>query len=156
MAMKRLILGVGNDILMDDGIGPRVVKALEDKWPIKGVDYQTAALGGLELVELMNGYETVVFIDAIKTKGGVPGAVYEFTPADFKETLHLTNLHDINFLTALKLGDKVGLTVPKHVYIYAVEIIEDTVFGDQFTPPLKQRYPAILEEIRNGVAEKLA
>lgn len=153
--LKRLILGVGNDILKDDGIGPRTVQILEEKYPIPGLEYQTAALGGLELVELMDGYDWVVFIDAIKTEGGVPGTVYEFTPGDFKETLHLSNLHDLSFLTALKFGEKVGLKVPKEIYIYAVEIIEDLVFGEDFTPPVQERFAAIVEEIRAGIEEKL-
>jgi Ni,Fe-hydrogenase maturation factor len=34
MSGKRMILGVGNDILMDDGIGPKIVKTLESKYPL--------------------------------------------------------------------------------------------------------------------------
>jgi len=152
---KRLVLGVGNDILMDDGIGPRVVQILEKETPVPGLEYETAALGGLELVELMQGYDWVVVIDAIKTKDGVPGTLYEFTPSDFKETLHLTNLHDLSFLTALKFGEKVGLKVPTEIYIFAVEIIEDLVFGEEFTPPVQARFKEIVDEIRLGIEEKL-
>lgn len=146
-----MILGVGNDILSDDAIGPKTVQALKQDHFIPDVTYETAALGGLELVELMNGYDLVIFIDAIKTKDGVPGDVYEYTPDDFQETLHLTNLHDINFLTALKLGDKVGLTTPERVQILAVEIIEDEVFSNDFTPPLAKRFPEIVLEINEKI-----
>jgi hydrogenase maturation protease len=148
---KKLILGVGNDILMDDGIGPRVVKKLEADHPLPETEYLTSALGGMDIVELINGYEWVVFVDAIKTKGGVPGAVYEFTPADFKETLHLTNLHDISFLSAIELGRQLDFDIPKDIYIFAVEIIEDQVFGEDFTPPLQERFPRIIEEINTKI-----
>lgn len=153
MNKKKMILGVGNPILTDDAIGPKTVDALKKDYFIPDVTYETAALGGLELVELMNGYDWVVFIDAIKTKDGVPGTIYEFTPEDFKETLHLTNLHDINFLTALKLGAKVGMTTPAKVQILAVEIIEDQVFSNDFTPPLAKRFPEIIVEMNEKIRD---
>ena len=151
MSGKKMILGVGNDILMDDGIGPRVVKTLEAKHPLPGMEYHTTTLGGLDILEFINGYDWVVFIDAIKTKGGVPGAVYEFTTEDFKETLHLTNIHDISFLTAIELGKQLSLSVPEYMHIFAIEIIEDLVFGEEFTPPLRERFDQIIEEIHEKV-----
>jgi len=155
MSEKRMILGIGNDILMDDGIGPKAVKTLEKKYPLPGVEYHTTTLGGLDVLEFINGYDWVIFIDAIKTKGGIPGSVYEYSTEDFKETLHLTNLHDISFLTAIKLGKQLDMKVPKSLHIFAVEIIEDQVFGDEFTPPLQKRYNQIIEEIHTKILDKL-
>jgi hydrogenase maturation protease len=155
MNKKKLVLGVGNEILMDDGIGPRVVEALQEKMSSPGVDYRTTTLGGLDILEFVVGYEWVAFIDAIKTKDGVPGTVYEFTPSDFKETLHLSNLHDISFLAAIELGKKLGYNIPKAIHIFAVEILEDQVFGEEFTTPLQKRFEAIIDEIHAGIQEKL-
>lgn len=148
---KKLILGIGNNILMDDGIGPRIVEALKEKWPLPGVDYQTTTLGGLDILEFIAGYEWVAFIDAIKTEGGVPGTVYEFTPADFKETLHLSNIHDISFLSAIDLGEKIGYSIPEVMHIFAIEILEDQVFGQQFTSPVQERFETIIDEIHTGI-----
>lgn len=150
---KALVLGIGNDILKDDGIGPRLAQDLGKNWPIPGVEYQTTTLGGLEIVEQINGYNPVVFIDAIKTRDGIPGDVYEFTPEDFKETLHLTNLHDVSFLTALELGKTLKFDIPSQIHIFAVEIVEDMEFGEQFTPPLQEKYEGITIEIRDRVKE---
>ncbi|MCK4761690.1 MAG: hydrogenase maturation protease [Candidatus Aminicenantes bacterium] len=146
-----LVLGVGNDILMDDGIGPRLADHLEKKDLIEDAEYHTINLGGLEILEFIQGYKKVIFIDAIKTKDGVPGALYQFTPADFRETMHLSSLHDVNFLTALKLGKRMKLDVTKDIHIIAIEIVEDTIFGVDFTPPLQARYPEITEEVEEIV-----
>jgi hydrogenase maturation protease len=151
MSKKRMILGVGNDILTDDAIGPKTVKALEKKYSLPGFEYHTTTLGGLDILEFINGYDWVVFIDAIKTKGGIPGSVYEFTPEDFKETLHLTNIHDISFLTAIELGKQLGLKIPDIMHIFAIEIIEDRVFGDEFTPPLQEKFAQIVAEIHHRI-----
>ena len=155
MHEKKMILGIGNDILMDDGIGPKAVKTLEQKYPLPGVEYLTTTLGGLDVLELINGYDRVVFIDAIKTKDGIPGSVYEYSPADFKETLHLTNIHDISFLTAIELGKQLDMKVPGFMHIFAVEIIEDRVFGNDFTPPLQERYDGIIDEIHARIQTML-
>lgn len=152
---KKLVLGVGNEILMDDGIGPRVVETLRDKMPIPGVNYCTTTLGGLKILEFIQDCEWVIFIDAVKTKEGVPGTLYEFTPSDFKETLHLSNLHDVNFLSSVELGKRVGYSIPETIHIFAIEILEDQVFGEELTPPLQERFETIVDEIHIGIQEKL-
>ncbi len=144
---KTLILGLGNDILTDDMIGPRLVHDLAQMIDDPNVQFDTACCGGLEIMEYIKGYEKVVFIDAIRTRDGKPGDVYYFIPSDFRETSHLSSLHDVSFLTALKLGNTLNLGLPDDLHIIAVEIIEDMEFSEEFTPPLKERYPGILEEV---------
>src|SRR4030042_4681778 len=109
---KILILGMGNDILTDDGIGPRLVNDLTKMNISPNVSFNVACCGGLEVMEYINGYAKVIFIDAIHTLNGRPGDVYCFNSSDFIETSHLSNLHDINFLTAIKLGNKLELALP--------------------------------------------
>jgi len=144
---------VGNDILTDDGIGPRLVQRLMREGPPGPFQYETATLGGLELVERMAGYRRAVFIDAIKTAGGTPGDVYFLTPANFKTTLHLSNIHDISFLNALELGRRLGFQIPDDIRIFAVEIVEDREFGEAFTPPVQARYEEIFRTIRDRLRE---
>jgi hydrogenase maturation protease len=147
MDKKTLILGLGNNILTDDGIGPRLVNDLSRMINDPGLKFTTASCGGLEILEYIKDYERVVFIDSIRIRDGKPGDVYYFVPSEFRETSHLSNLHDINFLTALKLGNSLNLGLPVDLHILAVEIIEDMVFSEEFTPLLKEKYPTILEEV---------
>jgi hydrogenase maturation protease len=142
-----LILGLGNDILTDDGIGPRLVRDLVQMIDNQNVQFDTASCGGLEIMEYIKGYNKVIFIDAIRTFDGKPGDVYYFIPSEFRETLHLSSLHDINFLTALELGNSLNLGLPVDLHIIAVEIIEDMEFSEEFTPPLEEKYHTILEKV---------
>lgn len=144
---KILILGMGNDILSDDGIGPRLVRDLAQMNISKDLRFDVACCGGLEIMEYIKGYDKVIFIDAIRSRDGKPGDVYCFIPSDFKETSHLSNLHDIYFLTALKLGDKLELDLPVDLHIIAVEIIEDLEFSEELTLPLREEYPRILKKV---------
>jgi hydrogenase maturation protease len=152
---KILILGIGNDILKDDGIGPRLVKDLQKETFPEGICFKTSSMGGLEILELIRDYHTVLILDAIKTKEGMPGDVYYFNPEDFHETMHLSNLHDVNFITALELAKKIKLSIPETIHIIAVEIVEDLEFGHSLSPELEEKYPKILERVHEFLHSNL-
>ena len=62
-----LILGIGNEILTDDGIGIKIIKDIQNqKQPIQA-DYKTASTGGLEILEIICNYKKAIIVDAIKT-----------------------------------------------------------------------------------------
>jgi len=151
---KILIHGIGNEILSDDGIGPKLVKRLKGDLSEKGVDFETAFVGGLEVLEYIQGYQTVIFIDAIRTKDGIPGTVWQLLPEDFNSTIHLSSVHDVSFLTALDLGKKLDLAMPLFIYIIAVEIVEDRIFDENFTPVIQEMYEKIYNEVK-GLVEKI-
>lgn len=148
---ETLVLGIGNDILTDDGIGPKLCDFLKEKYKDRAIQFEKLNVGGLEILEFIQGYKTVIFIDAIKTLNGQIGDVYLYTPDNFSETLHLSNLHDTNFITALELGKSLGFSIPNNMYIIAIEIREDMVFSEYFTEELALRY----EEIKQKVVSHL-
>jgi hydrogenase maturation protease len=143
-----LVLGMGNDLLTDDAIGPKLTWRLEKSVKLEGVKFDTAFVGGLDILDLIKDYKKVIFIDAIKTKGGIPGTVYIFNTNDFKETLHLSNLHDVSFLTAIELGKNLGLNIPPEISIIAIEIKEDLVFSEHFTAEIEARYEEIYKKTK--------
>lgn len=148
MTNKRiLILGLGNEILSDDGIGPRLVKDLARKIRRKDIEFETASCGGLDIMEYIQGYSKVIFIDAIRTLNGNPGDIFYFNPSDFRETSNLSSLHDVNFITALHLGNNLDMDLPSDLTIIAIEIIEDREFSDKLTPALENMYPEILKKV---------
>ncbi|MCX6286094.1 MAG: hydrogenase maturation protease [Bacteroidetes bacterium] len=152
---KILVLGIGNDILTDDGIGPKLVRDLTNMKLNVEITFETAAVGGLELLEIVSGYSRIFMIDAIRTSGGKPGNVYFLSPDDFRETMHISNLHDINFFTALELGNKLNYPLPSEIMIIAVEIAEDLEFSEQLSPALQKRYPEILSKVSKFLLEAL-
>jgi len=149
MNKRILILGLGNDILTDDGIGIKLCREMQKYFSPDKTDFETASLGGLEILEFIKDYETVIFIDAIKTHDGVPGAVYYFQPSDFRETSNLSNLHDVSFLTALEIGKKLKMKIPGSMHIIALEIVEDLTFSEEFTPEVQEKYPEIIVQVRD-------
>jgi len=122
---RLLIVGLGNPVLGDDGIGWRVAEAVrqtlaETDSPI-AVD--CLAVGGLRLMEHLIGCEAAILIDAIETGYRPPGSVTSFPLEALGDPMagHLGSTHDASLPTALDLGRALGAPLPGQVWIVAVE-----------------------------------
>jgi len=149
--LPNLLLGMGNPILSDDAVGVRLVRDFRARLAaLDGLDIvEECSVGGLNLLDIIEGYSRVIVVDSIKTQGGVPGTWYYFTADRLRETMNLTNVHDTNFITALELGRRLGMILPedKETHIFAVEIIDNLNFSEEMSEPLEKTYPTFMEEI---------
>ena len=150
-----LILGIGNEVLKDDGIGPKLVHGLQHIMKDTNIDFATSAVGGMETIEIMKGYEKVVILDGIMTKDGIPGTVYYMNYPLNMNTLHLSNAHDISFDMSVKLARKLKIPFPKTICIIAIEIIEDREFGETLTKPLQKKYGEIFNSVARTILENI-
>jgi hydrogenase maturation protease len=157
--MKTLLLGMGNPILSDDAVGVRLAMDIGDR--LLGYSGLTVradcSVGGLEVLDVLAGYSRVLIIDSIQLVGGVPGRWHAFDAEALRETMHLTNVHDANFATALELGHRLGIRLPKPsaIHIFAVEVQDTVTFSERMTPELEARYPTILDEIFRATHRRL-
>ena len=158
--MKTLLVGMGNPILCDDAVGVRLARDFcKGLGHIHDLDVvPECSVGGLNLLDLFQGYERVIILDSFHTRDGVPGNWYGFTAAALRETIHLTNIHDANFATALELGRSMGMALPSlsNILIFGVEIKENLLFSERMTPELEQSYPQYSSEILAEISQLLA
>lgn len=159
MPRRTVILGMGNPILTDDAVGVRlagdVKKYLGDIPNLLVVE--ECSVGGLNLLDFLEGYDQAVVLDAIHTRGGGPGDCYRFTAEDLRDTSNLSNVHDANFATALELGRCLGQRLPRDedIHVFAVEVLDDLTFGEDLTPVLERAYPACLQTVMEGLEDLL-
>jgi hydrogenase maturation protease len=150
--MKTLVLGLGNPILSDDGVGPRVAGELEGRVD-DNVTVMEASLAGLNLLDLLVGYNRVIIIDAIQTEGGRAGQIYRLDLETFKMTRHSLSTHDMDLATALELGKKLGLDLPQKIDILAVEVADTGRFSEECTPEVAEVIPVCAELIIQDLKE---
>jgi hydrogenase maturation protease len=149
--VKTLILGLGNPILTDDGVGIKVVHALESRVDDPQVTLHESSVGGLNLLDVLEGYDRAVIVDAIQTSDGTTGDVYHLSSDGFEPCLHVSCVHDVNFATALELGRKTGLRLPRDITIVAVEVQDVITFSEECTP----RVQVAVSTAVNTVLQKL-
>jgi len=78
--MKTIVLGVGNPILSDDGVGIHVSQQIKQRIKDPNVIVEEALTGGMNLLDLILGYDKAIIIDAVKTNGGRNGEVHRYPP----------------------------------------------------------------------------
>lgn len=145
--MKTLILGMGNPILSDDGVGLHVARALEGHFA--GTDVHTSALIGLDLLDIVAGYDQVFVIDAIQDGSRLPGTVLKLAAGE--GALHLFSSHGLHFFDILQLGQDVGIAVPEVAGVYGVVIGPDCPFGEGLSPLLARQQARIVRQIAEDV-----
>jgi hydrogenase maturation protease len=149
--MNTLILGIGNPILTDDRIGIKIARKLKEEKPELEVVETSEA--GIALLDLIVGYNKLIIIDSIKTEKGKPGDLYKLELEDLKPAKDFSSSHGIGIATAFELGQRLGYSMPRHTSIYAVEIEDNTTFGEKCTREVKEKIPFITKQIIKG--EKL-
>lgn len=145
--MKTLILGLGNPIRGDDGVGIRIAEKLKKQIKDENVEVKEASIGGLGILGLIQGYDRVIVIDSIQTKNGRPGQIHKLKPSDLGSSIYTSWPHEINFTTTLSLGRKLKIQMPKVIDIYAVEIKKNITFAEECTPEISQAIPEVVHQI---------
>lgn len=120
-----LVLGLGNPILGDDGVGWKVAQHVRDALGPESpdVDVDFASLGGLSLMERMLGYRRVILIDSIETQAHREGAVSVFPLQALRDPSsgHSASAHDTSLTTALQTAQVMGEHIPDAVEVVAIE-----------------------------------
>jgi hydrogenase maturation protease len=150
---RTLILGLGNTILSDDGVGCRVAMALKDKLNSPDVDIMEASIAGLDFLDLLTGYDRTIIIDAIQTEKGTPGQIYRFGPDILASTRHASTPHDVNLATALELGKRLNMKLPHQIIIFAIEVKDVTSFSEECTPEVMKAIPACVKMVLQELKE---
>ncbi len=144
--MHTLIIGLGNPLRGDDGVGPRVVAELQRRGLPEGVAAVDGGGGGLDILRLLEGWERAIIVDAADI-GRRPGEFVRFTPeearllpADLSLSVHTAGLAD-----ALALARALGQPLPS-IVIYGVQP-ERMDWGEGLSPAVEETLPALLQAI---------
>jgi hydrogenase maturation protease len=141
-----LILGLGNTILSDDGVGIHVAREIGKQLQDSNVIVKEASVGGLELLDLLVGFRKVVLIDAVITGQLHVGAVMKMSPEDLQGGSALTR-HHVGLNEVLGLAKKLGMDIPDEIVIYGIEVKDTLTFSKSCTPEVSANIARVAEEI---------
>jgi len=156
--MKILIIGLGNPILGDDGVGWRVAEAISNLHsPFSNLEIDYLSLGGLSLMERMIGYDRVILIDTLVTGQHPVGHVSRFLLPDLPDfsSGHTTAAHDTSLQTALRVGKQMGanLPAPENIWIVGIEAHPVYDFSEKLSPLITAAIPTAVEMVVAALKE---
>lgn len=160
-----LVVGLGNPILGDDGVGWRVVQRLaarladddrarDEAGPI---ELDQVAVGGLSLMERLVGYERVVLVDAI-LGADPPGTVSVTSLADTacRRASHLDSAHDVPLTDALVVGRTLGARLPDDITVIGISVGRVDLFGEALTPEVEAAVEPATDAVLGALARRPA
>lgn len=119
--MKVTVIGIGNTLATDDGVGIRAVEQLQGVVSDERVCFAQSERGGLDLLDLLEGYSRAFVIDAALTGTKLPGTISSFKIRMPFVAEPLPSLHTIGLRTVLAFGTAIGINLPEEVTVYTVE-----------------------------------
>ena len=162
--MKTLIIGLGNPILGDDGVGwvvaEQVKAVLADRLSsvVNGasIEVDCASLGGLSLMERLTGSERVILIDSIFTGRKDVGSLSQFTLRELPDLTggHSASAHDTSLRNALNVGRSMHIELPEdeNVIIIAIEAEAVYDFSQELSPAVAEAVPIAVKVVLDLVA----
>lgn len=139
-----LILGVGNTLLKDEGVGVHVARRLQNMDLPENVEVLEGGVLGLDLLDHLEEREKVVVVDAVDG-GDDPGTIHRLTRADIesgKTRCHMS-LHEIDLPQVFATADLMGLKVDP--IIIGIEPKDMDLGYDEMTPEVEAAIPRVIE-----------
>ena len=137
-----LVVGLGNPILGDDGVGWRVAESVRANLDDPDVEVLCLSLGGLALMERLAGHRRVIIVDAMDT-GAAAGSLHFLSLQELDELAaqHTACVHDLSLAAALALGRELGVSLPEEIRVVGVEATTGLDFCEMLSPDIAAAVP---------------
>ena len=139
--MKTIIIGLGNPILGDDGVGWKVAEEIRQHLPEGScVDVKCLSVGGLSLMEHLIGYDHAILVDAFIADAEDVGSILirKLNELPNYSAFHITSTHDTSLQNAIQLGREMGAKLPEEVLVIGVAIRRIHEFGEELSKPVME------------------
>ncbi len=151
--MKTLVLGLGNELYGDDGVGIQVIRLLREeskKRPagaFRNIDLEECSLSGLALLDVIVGYDRLILVDTIKRDSPRPGKILVLGETDIR-AMPGPSPHYVSVPQTIEIGRGLGLPVPSSIQVVAVEAKNIYSLGEGLSEEMKEQLPAIAEKVK--------
>ncbi len=147
---KTLILGVGNILLKDEGIGIHTIKALENESLPSHIKILDGGTGGLHLIHWLQDYEHIIMIDATLDNQS-PGSIRLIRPHFASDFPPLMSAHEIGIKDMINAMILTGLHPDIHLITISVADIQQVSM--ELTPSVAAAIPKVIQLIKQLIKE---
>jgi hydrogenase maturation protease len=141
-----LLLGLGNPILGDDGVGCSLAGLIEEKLGCpEGLSVLSVSVSPVRLVDIISKYDRLILVDSITTGQGQPGELFEI---DLSDEPHLpASAHHFSAGQIPGIAEALGLPCPGTIRFYGIEIEPPREYGDRLSDRLRELLPSLAEQL---------
>jgi hydrogenase maturation protease len=149
--LKTLVLGIGNTLLGDDGVGVYAAKELAAKIADENVTVMDTAIDGLNLLDVVRHYERLIVIDAILDERTETGTIFRLTQDQIPPpSASGGSSHNLNLATTLNIGNSIFPgEIPREIVIFAVASQNVDYVTEEMTANVKRALPHVVELVIN-------
>ena len=146
MNENKLVIGLGNILLKDEGVGVRCIEYLRGRGLDNGIKLVDGATLGFDLLDEIKDFEKVVVVDAVDM-GKEPGHITSF---DAEQLLSLPcgekfSLHEIGLIDVIQVGKKIGYNFG-NVKIVGIQP-KEVSRGDSLSEIIEEKMPVLVERV---------
>ena len=151
---KKVVLGIGNRLMSDEGVGVRIVERLkEESGKYSEVEFLEAGTGGFSVIHLIRSREKAVIIDCAYM-GEKPGTMRRFLPDEVKSIKEVSgqSLHESDILKVIEMSQQLG-DGPREVVFFGIEP-EYVGAGDKLSDTIEKRFEEYIRIITEELTQK--
>ena len=152
-----IVIGLGNPILGDDGVGWRVVDTVE-AWLLDNrallcaypqVTFERIGVDWLHLMERLIGYDVAIMVDAASFPGRPEGEVQSCWLDERTDFVAgpLDSIHDVSLRAALALGRRFGAALPASIYAVTIGVRRTDLFGERLSSAVAAAVPGATKAV---------
>lgn len=152
MKKEAIVLGLGNPLMGDEGVGIKLIEMLQSaSGDFPEADFVDAGTGGMSMLHLISGRRKAIIIDCAHM-GETPGAIKQFTPDQVKTVKQLTHLslHEVDIIKVIDLARQLG-ECPEEIIFFGIEpaaVTRQMELSDILTERLAQYIETIEAQLR--------
>jgi len=141
---KILVVGIGNLLCRDEGIGVHVIQEMKNMKLPDHIDLLDMGTSTMDLISYLQGVNKLIAIDAMKA-GGTPGTIYKCRPEDLlPEEEGPVSLHEIGLLESLNMAQKMGMKINTVIIGVEPKLLD---WGMELSEEVKSKIPSIIEAV---------
>jgi hydrogenase maturation protease len=150
------VIGIGNPLMGDEGVGPAVIERLKDRRMPSCVELIDAGSAGMSLLHILVGLDAAIIIDAADFCGR-PGEVRVFAPdeAATVKDMPRESLHEADLMRVLELSRGLG-ELPERTVIVAVQfgsISPSTHMTEEVRKAVDEAKRVVVREVERVIRE---
>ena len=154
LSNKIAVIGLGNSLRGDDGIGVIILESLLNNYRRPGIDYLNFGIASFDLMHRLQNYDASLLIDGIAANLAAGELkIFELKDASFIKEDKMISSHELNLKDIFKLTEKLGLKTK--IYVAGIQVM-NVDFIESLSSPLKEKLQELTKKVDEFIEKRLS